>query len=87
MGTAPWSITTRVWSDVPDAIFVSAQAASNCTNNHPCHKLLTRRPDPYFKAIALQHIKFHIFLPAKPYLQLGVVASHEELHESRYHPC
>lgn len=64
MGTAPWSITTRVWSDVPDAMFVSAQAASNCTNNHPCHKLLTRRPYPYFCAIILQHNKFHIFLLA-----------------------
>mmetsp|Transcript_11584 Transcript_11584/g.34119 ORF Transcript_11584/g.34119 Transcript_11584/m.34119 type:complete len:219 (+) Transcript_11584:1047-1703(+) len=30
MGTAPSSITTRVWSEVPDAMFVSAQAASNC---------------------------------------------------------
>ena len=26
MGTAPSSITTRVWSEVPDAIFVSAQS-------------------------------------------------------------
>lgn len=30
MGIAPWSMTTRVWSEVPEAMFVSAQAASNC---------------------------------------------------------
>ena len=30
MGTAPASMTTCVCSDVPDAMFVSAQAASNC---------------------------------------------------------
>mmetsp|Transcript_27166 Transcript_27166/g.61396 ORF Transcript_27166/g.61396 Transcript_27166/m.61396 type:complete len:234 (-) Transcript_27166:271-972(-) len=30
MGTAPFAITTRVCSDVPDAILVSAQALSNC---------------------------------------------------------
>jgi len=29
IGTAPSSITTRVWADVPDAIFVNAHAASN----------------------------------------------------------
>jgi hypothetical protein len=29
IGTAPWSITTLVFSDVPEAIFVKAQAASN----------------------------------------------------------
>mmetsp|Transcript_11512 Transcript_11512/g.36585 ORF Transcript_11512/g.36585 Transcript_11512/m.36585 type:complete len:278 (+) Transcript_11512:1553-2386(+) len=29
IGTAPSWMTTRVWSDVPDAMFVSAQAASN----------------------------------------------------------
>lgn len=32
LGTAPWSMTTRVCSDVPDATFVNAQAASNCQN-------------------------------------------------------
>mmetsp|Transcript_2162 Transcript_2162/g.6387 ORF Transcript_2162/g.6387 Transcript_2162/m.6387 type:complete len:248 (+) Transcript_2162:1009-1752(+) len=31
MGTAPSSMTTRVCSDVPDAMFVSAHAASNCS--------------------------------------------------------
>ena len=31
MGTAPESITTRVCSDVPDAMLVSAHAASNCS--------------------------------------------------------
>lgn len=30
MGTAPSSMTTLVWSDVPDATLVSAHAASNC---------------------------------------------------------
>lgn len=30
IGTAPWSITTLVFSDVPEAMFVRAQAASNC---------------------------------------------------------
>ena len=30
-GTAPAWITTCVCSDVPDAMFVSAHAASNCT--------------------------------------------------------
>ncbi len=30
IGTAPLSITTLVWSEVPDATFVSAHAASNC---------------------------------------------------------
>lgn len=29
IGTAPWSITTLVFSDVPEAIFVKAHAASN----------------------------------------------------------
>ena len=29
MGTAPLSMTTPVFSDVPDAMFVSAHAASN----------------------------------------------------------
>ena len=33
MGTAPFSITMRVWSDVPDATFVKAHAASNCSSN------------------------------------------------------
>ena len=31
MGTAPASITTLVWSLVPEATFVRAQAASNCS--------------------------------------------------------
>ena len=31
IGTAPWSITTLVFSDVPEAMFVSVQAASNCS--------------------------------------------------------
>ena len=31
MGTAPSSMTTLVWSEVPDATLVSAQAASNYT--------------------------------------------------------
>jgi hypothetical protein len=31
IGTAPWSITTFVFSEVPDAMFVRAQAASNYT--------------------------------------------------------
>mmetsp|Transcript_15658 Transcript_15658/g.27075 ORF Transcript_15658/g.27075 Transcript_15658/m.27075 type:complete len:257 (+) Transcript_15658:2072-2842(+) len=31
MGTAPESMTTLVWSEVPDATLVSAQAASNCS--------------------------------------------------------
>jgi hypothetical protein len=31
MGTAPLSTTTLVFSDVPDAMLVSAQAASNCS--------------------------------------------------------
>ncbi len=35
MGTAPLSITTRVCSEVPDATFVSAQAASNWPEPHP----------------------------------------------------
>mmetsp|Transcript_21097 Transcript_21097/g.60192 ORF Transcript_21097/g.60192 Transcript_21097/m.60192 type:complete len:259 (-) Transcript_21097:507-1283(-) len=30
IGTAPTSMTTLVWSDVPEAMFVNAQAASNC---------------------------------------------------------
>jgi hypothetical protein len=30
MGTAPASTTTLVLSDVPDAMLVSAHAASNC---------------------------------------------------------
>jgi hypothetical protein len=32
MGTAPASTTTLVLSDVPDAMLVSAHAASNCNN-------------------------------------------------------
>ena len=35
IGTAPWSITTLVFSDVPEAMFVRAQAASNYSNFHP----------------------------------------------------
>mmetsp|Transcript_22697 Transcript_22697/g.62659 ORF Transcript_22697/g.62659 Transcript_22697/m.62659 type:complete len:200 (-) Transcript_22697:88-687(-) len=31
MGTAPASITTFVWSEVPEATLVSAHAASNCS--------------------------------------------------------
>ncbi len=31
MGTAPSSMTTLVWSDVPLATLVRAQAASNCS--------------------------------------------------------
>mmetsp|Transcript_43523 Transcript_43523/g.120355 ORF Transcript_43523/g.120355 Transcript_43523/m.120355 type:complete len:209 (-) Transcript_43523:205-831(-) len=31
MGTAPLAITTRVCSEVPEAMFVSAQALSNCS--------------------------------------------------------
>lgn len=31
-GTAPFSITSRVLSDVPEATLVNAQAASNCEN-------------------------------------------------------
>ena len=31
MGTAPLAMTTRVCSDVPEAMFVSAHAASNCS--------------------------------------------------------
>ena len=31
MGTAPLPMTTPVCSEVPDATFVSAHAASNCT--------------------------------------------------------
>jgi len=34
IGTAPWSITTLVFSDVPEAMFVRAQAASNYSNFH-----------------------------------------------------
>ena len=30
ISTAPAFITTLVWSEVPEAIFVSAHAASNC---------------------------------------------------------
>lgn len=38
IGTAPWSMTTRVCSDVPDAILVKAHAASNCIHrNHQSH--------------------------------------------------
>jgi hypothetical protein len=35
MGTAPHSTTTLVFSDVPDAMLVSAQAASNCNKKTP----------------------------------------------------
>ena len=31
MGTAPFAMTTRVCSDVPDAMFVNAHALSNCS--------------------------------------------------------
>lgn len=33
MGTAPASITVLVCMDVPDAMLVSAQAASNCRDD------------------------------------------------------
>mmetsp|Transcript_10966 Transcript_10966/g.33395 ORF Transcript_10966/g.33395 Transcript_10966/m.33395 type:complete len:265 (+) Transcript_10966:1114-1908(+) len=39
MGTAPLLMTTSVWSVVPEAMFVSAQAASNCR----CEWSLRRR--------------------------------------------
>jgi len=34
IGTAPSSMTTRVWADVPDAILVNAHAASNCNKHY-----------------------------------------------------
>ena len=37
MGTAPDSMTYLVWSDVPDAMFVKAQAASNCNDCEFAH--------------------------------------------------
>lgn len=37
MGTAPVSITTLVCKKVPDAMFVKAQAASNCWENKQNH--------------------------------------------------
>lgn len=40
IGTAPWSITTLVFSEVPDAMFVRAQAASNYTNNNSNKQLI-----------------------------------------------
>lgn len=35
MGTAPAWITTRVWWDVPEAMFVKTHAASNCGDTTP----------------------------------------------------
>ena len=42
MGTAPLSITTRVCSEVPEATFVSAHAASNFIQ-----KNLVSTPSPH----------------------------------------
>lgn len=42
MGMAPWSMTTLVCSDVPEAMFVSAQAASNCNQGEGGNGQLSR---------------------------------------------
>jgi hypothetical protein len=58
MGTAPLSMTTRVCSEVPDATFVKAQAASNYRHPaKPCQDHLrmlsksynVRRPFPHLQ--------------------------------------
>jgi hypothetical protein len=53
IGTAPWSMTTRVWSDVPDAILVSAHAASNCIGNMAISIawMLSYKPEPDFQCV------------------------------------
>jgi hypothetical protein len=47
IGTAPASITTVVWSEVPEAIFVNAHAASNydgeITDGQTCFVVQQRR--------------------------------------------
>lgn len=40
MGTAPAWITTRVWWDVPEAMFVKTHAASNCRDTTPLSQWL-----------------------------------------------
>ena len=72
IGTAPLSITTRVCSDVPDATFVSAQAASNWTGPTPVSTTAVRQVSSTRAGSAD--------------LQLGHIGALQELHKPRDDP-
>ena len=81
MGTAPSAITTLVWSEVPDAMLVSAQAASNCSGglSWRCHHKSRGRAGG---CVSLRRV-LKVMKSCEreehgcPYL--------EELHEARHH--
>lgn len=80
MGTAPLSMTTRVCSEVPEATFVSAHAASNCIQRN----LVSPAPPQAVPAIDnLGHAKSTASCSSSSHLQWGKIASLQELHKPR----
>jgi hypothetical protein len=69
MGMPPASITTLVCSEVPEAILVSAQAASNCSgykNNNDTYKqclIILLRRSAYRVVISLKELNEGLHYP------------------------
>lgn len=80
MGTAPLSMTTRVCSEVPEATFVSAHAASNFIQRN----LVSTAP-PQTTAYTEKECDTGTFTrrPSSPYLQWWKIASLQKLHKPR----
>ena len=73
IGTAPRSITTFVFSDVPDAMFVRAQAASNCSKLKPMRM---------FSIHCIKVGNIHYEWEVSD-LKLWKILPHKKLHKSR----